>query len=101
MAVTGLRPELVGALDKFRAVGDALRIRDLNPASAFIEGVPHGNPQKYTVRIEYYPVANGPAAGRPPKGDQLPAYRGRGGPPPKDAGVRENGKRGRGCGEEL
>jgi putative methanogenesis marker 13 metalloprotein len=62
MAVRGLRPELVGALDEYGANGDGLgeRIRDQKPGFVFIIGVPHAIPSEYTAGIECFSVTNGP-----------------------------------------
>lgn len=62
MAVRGLRPELVGALDEYGANGEALGewIQELRPAFAFIAGVPHAIPPEYTAGIECFSVTNGP-----------------------------------------
>jgi Ni-sirohydrochlorin a,c-diamide reductive cyclase subunit CfbD len=62
MVAQGVSPELIGALDEYGANGDALgkRIQEINPAFAFIAGVPHAIPPEYTAGIECFSVTNGP-----------------------------------------
>jgi Ni-sirohydrochlorin a,c-diamide reductive cyclase subunit CfbD len=62
MQERGVVPELLGALDEYGAIGEAVgkRIAELNPGFALIVGVPHAIPRVYTEGIECFSVTNGP-----------------------------------------
>lgn len=69
MRSRGLAPELLGALDEYGAIGDAIgeRIRQLAPDFALIAGVPHAIPPEYIEGIEVFSVTNGPRQVQPLK----------------------------------
>jgi putative methanogenesis marker 13 metalloprotein len=58
----GLKPDIVGSLDEYGALGDRLgeKIREIKPDFAFIVGVPHAIPSEYIQGIDVVSITNGP-----------------------------------------